>query len=180
VTVTVVSADAVVAGVQGRLSVRSVSGEIVLDGIEGTVDAESVSGDVEARSLVGRLSFKTISGGLSVVAAKPDRVQARTVSGDVLLDLASGSAPDISISTLSGDVTVRLPEQPGLDVELSSMSGELSSVFDGLSIDSRPGRRRMTGRLGDGAGVLTGKTVSGSFALLAPQRHDGRRVEEAS
>src|SRR3954465_8924118 len=42
----VVSADAVVAGVHGKIDVRCVSGDIVLDDVTGTVSAESVSGDV--------------------------------------------------------------------------------------------------------------------------------------
>lgn len=181
VAVTVVSADAVVAGVHGRVSARSVSGEIVLDGLDGDVDAESVSGDVEARSLVGRLSFKTVSGELVLVDARPERVRAHTVSGDVVVDLAADARPHISINTVSGDATVRLPDQAGLDIDVASMSGELSSVFPGLSIESRPGRRRLTGRLGDGGGVLSGKTMSGSFSLLSRRRQgNGHPVKEAS
>jgi len=180
VALTVMSADAVVAGIHGRVSVRSVSGEIVLDGIDGDVDAESVSGDVEARSMVGRLSFKTVSGELVLVEARPERVRAHSVSGDVVVDLASGARPHISINTVSGDATVRLPDETGLEVDVASMSGELSSVFPGLSIESRPGRRRLTGRLGDGAGVLSAKTLSGSVALLSRRRSNGHPIREAS
>lgn len=182
VSLTVVSADAVVAGVHGKVSARSVSGEIVLDGIEGEVEAESVSGDVEARSLVGRLSFKTVSGELILVEARPERVRAHSVSGDVVVDLVAGAQPDISINTVSGDATVRLPDESHLDIDVASMSGELSSVFPGLSLESRPGRRRLTGRLGNGGGVLSGKTMSGSFALLSRQRRgNGQHIhEEAS
>ena len=139
-----------------------------------------VSGDVEARSLVGRLSFKTVSGELILVEGRLDRVQAHSVTGDVVLDVAAGATPDIAINTVSGDVTVRLPDQAGLDVDLASMSGELSSVFPGLSIESRPGRRRLSGRLGDGGGRLSGKTMSGSFALLDRRRGNGHPAREAS
>ena len=181
VSLTVVTADAVVAGVHGKVSARSVSGEIVLDGIEGEVEAESVSGDVEARSLVGRLSFKTVSGELILVEARPERVRAHSVSGDVVVDLVAGARPDISINTVSGDATVRLPDETDLDIDVASMSGELSSVFPGLSLESRPGRRRLTGRLGNGGGVLSGKTMSGSFALLSRHRRgNGQHIQEAS
>src|SRR5438067_1989020 len=139
-----------------------------------------VGGHVEARSLVGRLSFKTVSGELILVEGRPERVQAHSVTGDVVLDVAAGARPDIAINTVSGDVTVRLPDQAGLDVDLASMSGELSSVFPGLSIESRPGRRRLSGRLGDGGGRLSGKTMSGSFALLDRRRGNGHPAREAS
>lgn len=180
VTLAVVTAGAVVAGVQGRLSARSVSGEIVLDGIHGSVDVETVSGDLEARSLVGRLSFKTVSGELILVDGRPDRVQAHSVSGDVVLDLARQVQPDIAINTVSGDVTVRLPDETGLEVDLASMSGELSCAFPGVSIESRPGRRRLSGRVGAGGGSLNGKTMSGSIALVSRLPRPGGSVLAAS
>src|SRR3954449_3313988 len=87
----VVSADAVVAGVRGKIDVRCVSGDIVLDEVSGKVSAESVSGDVEARRLAGSIGLKSVSGGLTVVDGTPERVRVDNVSGDVALDL---HAPD--------------------------------------------------------------------------------------
>lgn len=167
VKVGVVSADAVVAGVDGRVEVRSVSGEAVLDGVTGQVDVESVSGDVEARAVSGGLNVKTVSGDLTLVSAQTERVRAKSVSGDMTLDLRAGAGIDVDLSTVSGDVTVRLPDQVGVKVDVMSMSGELSSAFEGLAVESSPGRRRLSGRIGSGAGALHGRTVSGGVALLA-------------
>jgi hypothetical protein len=162
----VVSADAVVAGVRGKIDVRCVSGDIVLDEVSGKVSAESVSGDVEARRLAGSIGLKSVSGGLTVVDGAPEKVRVDSVSGDVALDLHSPAAIDITVNTVSGDLTVRLPEQAGLTVDLLSTSGDLACGFDGLEEDNRPGVRRLRGSLGDASGHLRGRTVSGAVAVL--------------
>jgi hypothetical protein len=163
----VVSASAVVAGIDGPVTVRCVSGDIVLDEVRGQVEAESVSGDIEGRGLGGRLTFRTVSGGLTVVDGRSGSVTAKTVSGDVALDLHPPRDADIDVTTVSGDVTVRLPGDAGLRVEVASTSGDLASAFDGLEVDKKPGTNKLSGSVGDGAGALHGRTVSGRIALLS-------------
>jgi hypothetical protein len=165
----VVSADAVVAGVHGKVDVRCVSGDIVLDEVTGKVAAESVSGDVEARALAGSIALKSVSGGLTVVDGAPEKVRIDSVSGDVALDLHSAGGVDITVNTVSGDVTVRVPTQSGLTVDMLSTSGHLDSAFDELQTDDRPGVHRLRGSVGDASGRLRGRTVSGSLALLTRQ-----------
>ena len=162
----VVSANAVIAGLTGRVRVRCVSGEITLDEVAGDVDVESVSGDIEARKLDGEMSLRTVSGGLTVVDGKTGQVKAKSVSGDVALDLHPDERVDIDVTTVSGDVTVRLPEDTGLTVDLASTSGDLACSFDGLDLKKSPGSRKLSGCIGDGRGALHGRTVSGRVALL--------------
>jgi len=163
----VVSANAVVAGLTGGIRVRCVSGEVVLDEVAGEVDVESVSGDIEARNLNGGMTLRTVSGGLTVVDGRSGQVNAKSVSGDVALDLHPDERVDIDVTTVSGDVTVRLPDDTGLTVDLASTSGDLACSFDGLDLKKQPGRRKLSGSIGDGAGALHGRTVSGRVALLA-------------
>jgi len=165
----VVSADAVVAGVRGKIDVRCVSGAIVLDDVTGQVTAESVSGDVEARRLAGSIGLKSVSGGLTVVDGEPASVRVDSVSGDVALDLHSSADVDITINTVSGDLTVRVPDRAGLTVDLVSTSGDIACAFDGLADERKPGSRRLRGVVGDASGHLRGRTVSGSLAVLARQ-----------
>lgn len=163
----VVTANAVVAGLSGPVSVRCVSGDVVLDEVSGEVDVESVSGDIEGRGLAGGLTLKTVSGGLTVVDGRAGAVRARSVSGDVALDLQPPGRLEIDVSTVSGDVTVRLPGDAGMTVEVSSTSGDLACAFDGLALQKKPGSRKLTGSVGDGHGALHGRTVSGRVSLLA-------------
>jgi hypothetical protein len=165
----VVSADAVVAGVHGKVDVRCVSGDIVLDDVTGEVTVESVSGDVEARGLAGSIALKSVSGGLTVVDGAPEKVRADSISGDIALDLHPAAHVDINVKTVSGDVTVRVPDRTGLDVDLASTSGDLACSFDGLSRENKPGSHRLRGAVGDASGRLRGRTVSGSVALLSRQ-----------
>lgn len=165
----VVSADAVVAGVEGKIDVRCVSGDVVLDEVTGTVAAESVSGDVQARGLAGGIGLKSVSGGLTLVDGAPDKVRVDSVSGDVALDVHSAGHLDVTVNTVSGDITVRVPEDVGLAIDLVSTSGDLACAFDGLDEEIRPGARRLRGAVGDGSGHLRGRTVSGSLAVLVRQ-----------
>lgn len=165
----VVSADAVVAGVEGRIDVRCVSGGVVLDEVTGTVAAESVSGDVEARGLSGGISLKSVSGGLTLVEGAPDKVRVDSVSGDVALDVTSAGPLDVTVNSVSGDITVRVPDDVGLSVDLMSTSGDVASAFEGLDEETRPGAHRLRGSVGDGSGQLRGRTVSGSVAVLVRQ-----------
>jgi len=102
-----------------------------------------------------------------VVDGRPPSVRAKSVSGDVTLDLHSTGPVTVDVTTVSGDLTVRLPSSTGLDVDVVSTSGEVASAFDGVELSKRPGVHRMSGRVGDGTGRLRGRSVSGRVALLA-------------
>lgn len=165
-SVGVVSADAVVAGLDAGVKVRGVSGDIVIDRTAGDVQVESVSGDVEARGVGGDVSLKTVSGSLTVVDGTPSKVRARSISGDVILDVRSSHPLNIDVNTVSGDVTVRMPEGPGLKVDVLSTSGDLACGFDQVHVETFPGKHRLSGRVGAGEGDFRGRTVSGNVALL--------------
>jgi len=162
----VVTASALAAGVHGRIAVKSVSGEVVLDGVGSRVTAHTVSGNVESRGLRGELDFKTVSGDLTVVDARSGAVRAKTVSGDLTVDLHAVGEGGIELDSVSGDITLRLPGDADLAVDVRSTSGKLGSAFDGLAQDRQPGQRRLEGTLGEGAGRLRARTVSGDVALL--------------
>jgi hypothetical protein len=170
-SVGVVSADAVVAGIDGDIRIRCVDGDVVLDRAGGSVQVQSVSGDVELRGITGSIAWTTVSGGLTVVDGRPPAVKAKSVSGDVTLDLQAPGAVVVDVTTVSGDLTVRVPASAGLEVDVVSASGDVASAFDGVEMSRLPGAHRMSGRVGDGAGRLRGRSVSGRVALLAaPQR----------
>jgi hypothetical protein len=162
----VVSAGAVVAGVNGDVTVRCVSGDITLDEAGGNVNVDTVSGDVEGRGLAGEMTVQTVSGSVTVVDSECARLSSKGVSGDVALDLHPSADIDIDVTTVSGDLTVRMPANTGSTVDVSSMSGRLTSAFDGVSTTSKPGRKAMSGSIGDGGGQIKGRTVSGNVALL--------------
>lgn len=167
VHITSVSADTVVSGVTGPTQVSTVSGEVTLDGLGGEVSARTVSGDVEALELNAALSFQTVSGDLTVAGGSSPKIIAKSVSGDVMLEVDIAPAGRVDVVTVSGDVVLRLPaETAGAQVAVTSMSGRLTCGLSGLVTTNLPGRQRLEGAFGDSSGVLRVKTVSGDVDLL--------------
>ncbi|MER6952727.1 DUF4097 family beta strand repeat-containing protein [Streptomyces sp. NPDC000618] len=166
VEVGVVSAGAVVSGIDGRAEVKGVNGDTTLVGLAGPVRADTVSGNVEAQALTGDLRFNSVSGDLTVVEAGSS-VKADSVSGSMIVDLDPTSRPtNIDLTSVSGEIAIRLPHPADARVEANTASGSVSNAFEDLRVSGQWGAKRITGRLGAGTGRLKATTVSGSIALL--------------
>src|SRR4029079_74044 len=83
----VVSASAVIAGINATTSVKSVSGKITLDGVTGAVDATTLSGDMDAQRLHGEVGCDSVSGDLTMADGAIEKLDAKTVSGRVTADV---------------------------------------------------------------------------------------------
>ncbi|MFB9461893.1 DUF4097 family beta strand repeat-containing protein [Streptomyces cinereospinus] len=178
VEVGVVSAAAVVSGIEGRAEVRGVSGDTTLVGLAGPVRADTVSGSVEAQALGGDLRFHSVSGDLTVVEGAGSSVRADSVSGSMIVDLdPTGGPSDVGLTSVSGEIAIRLPHPADAEVEANTASGAVSNAFEDLRVTGQWGAKRITGRLGAGNGRLKATTVSGSIALLRrpPAEDDGPR-----
>jgi hypothetical protein len=167
VQLNLLSADAVVAGLSARTSIRSAAGDVTLDGVTGHIDANTVSGQIEAQGLDGAVSFTSVSGDLALAGGLLDRLGARTVSGRVAADVALVGDRSLTVNTVSGEVALRLPESTSAEVHLSSAAGRIDTSFPGLQRYDRAVARNVSGTLGTGAGRLTVNTVSGSVTLLS-------------
>ncbi|WP_406006801.1 DUF4097 family beta strand repeat-containing protein [Streptomyces sp. NBC_00637] len=166
VEVGVVSAGAVVSGIEGRAEVKGVTGDTTLVGLAGPVRADTVSGSVEAQALTGDLHFNSVSGDLTVVEAGSS-VKADSVSGSMIVDLDPTSRPTtIDLTSVSGEIAIRLPHPADARVEANTASGSVSNAFEDLRVSGQWGAKRITGRLGAGNGSLKATTVTGSIALL--------------
>lgn len=158
-----VSADGLVSGTVAAAHVKTVTGTIVVDGVHGHVDAKTVSGSIDVRDQHGIFTGDTVSGALTVQAATMPQLRAKSVSGSLVVDLAS-SPSTLAASTVSGDVTVRIPADAGFDLDARSVSGRV--VAGGERLSERPGRNGGHVSEGDGAVRLVAKTVSGDVTLL--------------
>ncbi|MET8828278.1 DUF4097 family beta strand repeat-containing protein [Streptomyces sp. NPDC004610] len=182
VEVGVVSANAVVSGIEGRAEVKGISGDATLVGLTGPVRADTVSGSLEAQALSGDLRFNSVSGDLTVVEAGSS-VKADSVSGSMIVDLDPTSRPtDISLTSVSGEIAIRLPHPADAEVEANTASGHVSNAFENLRVGGQWGAKRITGRLGAGNGRLKATTVSGSIALLRrpPTEEDAGEPQDES
>ena len=167
VTLNLVTANAVVTGMSGRVSVKTGSGDVTFDGMTGTIDATTATGAIEAQGVSGSVSFTTVSGDLSLVNGRLHRLSAHSVSGKITTDVDLGQGGAVQVRTVSGEVTMRLPESTSAEVTLNSLAGRIDSGFTELKRDERSGPKLVTGTLGGGGAPLKVNSVSGAITLLS-------------
>lgn len=154
-----VSANIDLLGVYGaKTELSSVSGEIrCADVSADELDLSSTSGAIVAENCAaGSLDIENVSGSIRA-AGEYARIDAETVSGNIVLSLAT--VPDkIDVDGVSGSITVSLPENAGFTAELDTVSGSLSCAFSGTL-----GSDRVV--VGDGKASFRFNTVSGSLNI---------------
>jgi hypothetical protein len=165
IDLTTVSADVIASGFTAGSKVKTVSGDVTLSGLQHEVDVKTVSGEVEAKAIAAGLKLKTVSGDIAVADGACRWVDAKTVSGDVLLDLDLDPQGTYDITTVSGNVGLRTTSEPNVAVDATTVSGRVVSDF-GLDWDRSPGRKRLVQTIGDGGARLWVKTVSGDLRVL--------------
>jgi DUF4097 and DUF4098 domain-containing protein YvlB len=111
------------------------------------------------------LDLHAFSGNL-IVRGTTGRIEAKTFSGDVDLDVSTASAaPDVKAETFSGDISAKLPEVANGHVRFNSFSGDFRSDFPVLL--SSKSRRDISVDIGGGSGAtLEFKTFSGDLKLV--------------
>ena len=163
----VVSASALVSGIQNDARLNTVSGDIIVDGLTGDLTVNAVSGDVQIRELVGALGANSVSGDVAATGALR-KATIDTVSGSMLVD-STGDLHAVNLNTVSGNTTVRLDEGYPANFVVRSVSGK--AQLDGV-VRSGRGSGPMTNFSGS-AGELSGafadirvNSVSGDITVL--------------
>jgi len=182
---TTVSAVATVSGVQGTQRLNAVSGDLVTELAGSDLELKTVSGDVRikghgqpARLYVttvsgdvhlehggGDLEMSSVSGTLGVTLDTARTVRVRTTSGDLRFEGKLSRGATLEATSVSGDLNVRASAEGGYGYELSTFSGDLSNCFGAKGEQSGYVGHSLTGRLGDGAGHVRLKTMSGDIEL---------------
>ncbi|MFZ0341591.1 MAG: DUF4097 family beta strand repeat-containing protein, partial [Gaiellaceae bacterium] len=152
------SADTHLDGRFGALGVNSVSGDVRLRGeAAGGANLKTVSGDADLDRVEGDLSAHTVSGDLRIgpIAGSSD---VKTVSGDIRLRAVA--AGDVRFTSVSGDIEIGIAEGSAVDVDAGSTSGDLSSEVP-LASEPVPGDGEAAPTV-----VLRGRTVSGDVKVF--------------
>ena len=158
VKVKTASADTQLVGHFGPLGINSVSGDVRARGeVAGSASLKTVSGDADLDRVEGDLSAHTVSGDLRIgpIAGSADL---KTVSGD--LRLQSVTVGDVRFSSVSGDIEIGIANGSALDVDAGSTSGDLSSEVP-LASEPLPGEGEAAPTV-----VLRGRTVSGDVKVF--------------
>ncbi len=154
--------------------IRTVSGDIDMsaDGITDSVQVGVVSGDVLLRNINGDLTVEAVSGDVDVLDADLERVNIEAVSGDLDIDLNLNEGGRLDAHTVSGDVLIRLSNLPSLEVLMESFSGDICSLYGVKSARTSryaPGRELRL-EVGSGDTPFRVETLSGTITV----RGDGR------
>jgi len=128
-----------------NVSSKTVSGDTNITGILGDVVAGSVSGEVRVDGLPSSVAVDTISGDVGVTLNKDTRnLTIKTISGEAVLNVPSGTGGTLSFSALSGDIHASLP---------------------GIEVSKGPGTHKASGRFGTGVTNVLMTTVSGDLTI---------------
>lgn len=115
-----------------KLEVSTASGEIHVEYAAGDVRANAASGDISVEEVYGDFSAAVASGDVHVEYLHDGEARVETVSGDVDLGVAEGTAIWLDIHTMTGDVDVEQemggepePGQPTLQLRVNTLSGDV-------------------------------------------------------
>ena len=124
-----------------------------------------VSGDISAEGLRSEVSLTTVEGDLFVSTS--ERAWAKTVSGDMEIEMGDFGGDDLDFNTVSGDITLWLPANFAADVEFNSLSGDFETDFD-MSVTRERTRwvgSSVEGTIGGCGRDLSFSTISGDVNL---------------
>lgn len=133
-----------------------------------SVTAKSVSATIEVKGVDGpRLALETVSGDVTARSGSAE-VEADTVSGDLVLELAA--ATDVDIESVSGDVELR--GRVGERLKAEAVSGDLDIRLDAALKDLRlsvvSGDITLEAPL-DPAARASLNSLSGDVSVLLPE-----------
>lgn len=91
------------------ISVTGLSGDIELQGLDNKIEIHTVSGDINGRMIRAEVIVSVMSGDVCLEMLKIDKVEINSKSGDVCLKLHPEVEAAIDLYSRSGDVTCELP-----------------------------------------------------------------------
>lgn len=119
----VVSASALLSGINEDASLSTVSGDLVIDSVSGDLILNSVSGEITVRNHYGKIGANSVSGDITA-AGTLHRFASDSVSGSVMID-ATEIPDEIKVNTVSGAVTIRLDADVPASYSLNTVGGKL-------------------------------------------------------
>ena len=182
-----VSADITVAGVLGEQRLESVSGEVRTQAYDapvklstvsgdGTINGaggkaaltvESVSGLITASGIRGSYDGKVVSGGLTINLAAAERLNARSISGDIDAHAELMQNARVEMETVNGAIKFTMKPPVNAEFDMESFSGDIDNCFGQKARDKSrygPGSE-LSFTQGNGGARVSINSLSGDITI---------------
>ena len=129
------SGDLRCSSVAGRTVFTTVSGDLEVGAAARAVEVKATSGDVRLGEVAQGARVINVSGDVRVLVLDEGSLHVRSVSGNVLVGVATGVDLHVDVETVSGEITsdIALGDAPGaqnrdarVDVSVRSVSGDVA------------------------------------------------------
>lgn len=164
--VSTVSGDIKIITARSNVRSKTISGDISIRSIQGDVEVDTTSGEVEVYDLTGSFEAASVSGDVEVKEfSQSDRIDVKTISGDIALSGGLETAGTYRIDSTSGDVDFSIRSTGGFELHTETLSGDLECDFDVMVSGGRIDPKSLSGIVGDGAARLSVSTTSGDIRI---------------
>lgn len=127
------------------------------------LDMTTVNGRIATRGIDGETEATTVNGSIDAEVTGANELKAESVNGRVKAKFLT-SFQGARFSTVNGGVEAILPQEASFSIDLAQVNGDFEASFP-LSINSNPGRRRVSGEVNGGRHELKITTVNGDVEL---------------
>lgn len=163
-----------VQGVLGDTTVETVSADVGLKRVTGYITVRTVGGSFTCNQCSGRIEANSISGGVNLIGSESSNVQARTSTGNILLD--SDLLPNglYQLRNYSGHIDVLFSPSDSFYVSAKSVLGKVENEAQ-LKEPTRPVRhlpafaRSLSGVYNEGRARLVINSFSGTITIRQRQ-----------
>lgn len=142
--------------VSGELTVKNVMGDAYLKTVSGDIQAETIRGSVESESVSGDIDLKSVS--------EANRIDAKTVSGDITYVGDIRREGDYRLKSHSGDIEFSIPGNSAFDFEAKTFSGVIDSDFE-IQVTGKLTQKEIRGTVNGGGATVRVATFSGNVDI---------------
>lgn len=163
-----------VQNVIGDMYFETVAADVSLSQITGYITAHTVGGSVTCNQCSGRIEANSISGAINVIGSETSNVQARTSTGNILLDSDLLPSGLYQLRNYSGQIEVFYSPSDSFDVTAISMRGKVESQADlkhspNYARHLPPFARSLVGVYNEGKARLILNSFSGTIVIRQRQ-----------
>ncbi len=152
----------------GNILLKDSSGAIRLTSVSGTIEVSNVRAIAKSDGL----HINSVSGDVLLERADYTRIEAETVSGNILLLSPWAKETICNFNTTTGDITLNLASDTSFQVSVTvGEKGKIINEFPLKSTGSNSsnGSRRLTGSYGTGGSIFNLASFSGQIHLRRKQ-----------